>query len=486
MKSLRSPRHAAVAFTAFTTLVAALGAAGPAAAAPEQPAPDTQTQASPDTLRVVNYNTMLLSKWMTLDNSQFNNQARVRAMLDNGFLDGQDVVVLEELFNVDTSKQLLNGLYEKGYRYQTRVVGASKWDGTHGRDWDAEHINGGGLENGGVAVVSRHPIEVAEQQVFAKGCAADKHAQKGFAYAKINKGGHVFHLVGTHPQATDSGCGTRKDAADVRATQFEEIDRFLAGKEQRNEVGATEPVLLAGDFNVDRATPEYGDLLGRLHATDGRRGGEPHSFDPKNNELAKIRYPDDPPEDLDFALQRQGHAQLKDWAGEVVRPRSGSAITVEGRTGPGGVFIKDQVRDLSDHYALAASGRFPEQTGQPWKLRVDNVRMTKGDEQDGTGDDLYGDVTVNGHYVWSVARNRSLDDKKFPYDLPSVAHDYLTSGDGRFSLRAHIVDNDGVGDDVLVDQTISWDAAKDTPGTHTTTVTGPYGAAEITYTVERA
>ncbi|GHB31718.1 hypothetical protein GCM10010331_18010 [Streptomyces xanthochromogenes] len=483
MKSLCSLGQAAIALTA---VVATLAAAGPAAAAPAQPAPDAMTHDSPDTLRVVNYNAMLLSKWMTLDNSQFANQDRVRAMLDNGFLDGQDVVVLEELFNVDTSKQLLDGLYEKGYRYQTRVVGASKWSGTHGRDWDAEHINGGGLENGGVAVVSRYPIDVAEQQVFAKGCAADKHAQKGFAYAKINKGGQVFHVVGTHPQATDSGCGTRKDAAAVRATQFKEIDGFLSGKEQRGEAGSTEPVLLVGDFNVDRATSEYREMLTQLHATDGRRSGEPHSFDPKNNELARIRYPDDPPEDLDFALQRQGHAQLREWAGEVVRPRAGSVLTVEGRTGPGGIFVKDQVRDLSDHYALAASGRFPKPVGQTWKLRVDNVRMTKGDEQDGTGDDLYGDVTVNGHYVWSVARSRSLDDKKFPYDLPSVAHAYLTSGDGRFSLHAHIVDNDGAGDDDLVDQTVSWDAAKDTPGTHTTTLTGRYGAAEVTYTVERA
>ncbi|MCX5126991.1 sphingomyelin phosphodiesterase [Streptomyces sp. NBC_00347] len=448
--------------------------------------PSGSAQPPPNSLRVINYNTMLLSGWMTLDNSQFANRARVRAMLDSGIFDGQDVMVLQELFNVDSSKQLLNGLYDQGYRYQTRVVGASHWDGTHAREWDAEHLGGGGLENGGVAVVSRHPIETAEQQVFVTGCGADKHAQKGFAYARINKDGHVFHVAGTHPQSTDGGCGARRDAAAVRAGQFEEIDRFLTGKEGGDEIGAGEPVLLVGDMNVDRYTPEYQDMLARLHARDGSTTGERYSFDPQANELAAVRYPDDGPEDLDFVLQREGHAPLQDWAGEVVRPRATAPIEVEGRTGPGGIFIKDQVRDLSDHYAIVASGRLPERSADTWQLRVDRVRMVAGDEQDGTGDDLYGDVTVNGRYLWSVARSASLDDRKFPYDLPGISPECVSGAEGSFTIRVHVVDNDTVGDDELVDGSLTWRAADDAPGTHTVTMSGPYGAAELTYTVDRA
>ncbi|MEV7471016.1 endonuclease/exonuclease/phosphatase family protein [Streptomyces kronopolitis] len=432
---------------------------------------------------MVNYNTMLLSTWMTLDNSQFNNSARVQAMLDNGFLDDKDVIVLEELFHIDASKKLLNGLYDKGYRYQTRVVGASKWEGTRGRDWDGEHLNGGGLENGGVAIVSRHPIEVSEQQVFAKGCAADKHAQKGFAYARINKGGHLFHVAGTHPQATDSGCGSRKDAAEVRASQFKEIDQFFTRKERDNEIASTEPALIVGDLNVDRDTPEYVDMLRLLQASDGRRAGERHSFDTQNNELAKIRYPDDQPEDLDFALQRRGHPPVDDWSYEVTRPRSTSPLVVEGRTGPGGIFVKDQVRDLSDHYALTASGTMPARSAKSWRLRIDRITMTKGDEQNDSGDDLYGDVTVNGTYLWSVARGNSLNNKKFPYDLPSVSHQYLMSDEG-FTIHVHIVDNDTIGDDELVDASERWNPVGNSPGTHTVTLTGRYGAADLTYTVE--
>ncbi|MFG2395180.1 sphingomyelin phosphodiesterase [Streptomyces lavendulae] len=461
-------------------LLPSLAGGVPAASADETANPP---QTADDGLRVINYNTMLLSKWMTLDNSSFNNEARVRAMLDSGALDGQDVVVLQELFNVDTAKQLLGGLYDKGYRYQTRVVGASAWDGTHGRNWDAEHLNGGGLENGGVAVLSRHPIESAEQQVFAQGCAADKHAQKGFAYARINKHGRVLHVVGTHPQATDSGCGSRDQAARTRASQFKEIDEFLTGKEHRDEIGSSEPVLLVGDMNVDRFTPEYQEMLTLLRATDGARAGERYSFDPRENELAGIRYPDDGPEDLDFALQRKGHAPLRDWASTAVRPRAASPIDVHGRTGPGGIFLNDRVRDLSDHYALAASGRLPEPSPAPWKLSVDRVRMIKGDEQGASGDDLYGTVTVNGRTLWSVAKADSLDNKSFPYDLPGISREGVSSADGRFTIEVRILDNDDVGDDELVHESVLWRATDDRPGTRTVTVTGAYGAAELTFTV---
>ncbi|MFG2395351.1 sphingomyelin phosphodiesterase [Streptomyces lavendulae] len=478
MKNRFPIRRAATVF--LMAAVQALVWSSPSASADETV---SLQQTADDGLRVINYNTMLLSKWMTLDNTSFNNEARVRAMLDSGALDGQDVVVLQELFNVKTAKQLLNGLYDKGYRYQTRVVGASSWDGIHARNWDAEHLNGGGLENGGVAVVSRHPIESAEQQVFAQGCAADKHAQKGFAYTRINKHGRVFHVVGTHPQATDSGCGSRDQAAETRASQFKEIDGFLTAKEQRDEISSSQPVLLIGDMNVDRFTPEYPEMLALLHATDGSRTGERYSFNPKDNELAGIRYPDDAPEDLDFALQREGHTPMRDWAGTTLRPRAEPPIDVQGRTGLGGIILNDRVRDLSDHYALAASGRLPDRSEASWKLRVDRVRMVKGDEQGASGDDLYGTLAVNGQALWSVAKADSLDDKHFPYDLPGISQEEVSGSDGRFTIRIQILDNDDVGDDEIVNQSLTWRAADDRLGTHTVTVTGAYGAAELTYTV---
>lgn len=117
-----------------------------------------------------------------------------------------------------------------------------------------------------------------------------------------------------------------------------------------------------------------------------------------------------------------------------------------------------------------------------WKVRVDAVTMLKGDEQGNTGDDLYGDITVNGTYVWSVSRDNQLVDKKFPYDLPGIDHKWVESKEGRATIYIHVVDADTIGDDELVDDAIYLSPNSES-GTHTVTVTGKYGEAVLTYTV---
>ncbi|MFF7751789.1 endonuclease/exonuclease/phosphatase family protein [Streptomyces sp. NPDC007971] len=339
---------------AAVALMTGMAAASQHAVAVSEPA-----HASADSFKAVNYDTMLLSNLMqVVTGTNSVNTARVKEMLSQDFLRDEDVdvIVLEGLFHIDSSKQLLNGLLDLGYIYQTRVVGASEWGGTYAQDWDAEHWHSTGTEpeNGGVAIVSRYPIQVAEQTVFQDGCGSDKHAAKGFAYTKINKNGRQFSIIGTHPQSTDSGCGSSKGAADIRAKQFREIDEFLTYKEKKNQISQDEPVLLLGDMNVDRSTAEYENMLRLLQAGDGSRSGERYSFDTHNNDIARLRYPTDAAEDLDFALQRTSHTRLTGWASQVVRPRGSQPIrlTAGGR--------QTDTTDLSDHYALTASGAFPQ------------------------------------------------------------------------------------------------------------------------------
>ncbi|MBP2400815.1 sphingomyelin phosphodiesterase [Streptomyces syringium] len=311
---------------------------------------ERDTPADTVPVKIVTYNTMLLADIMSLG-ANYDNELRARRLAQLDLFKGTDVVVLQELFHISSSTQLLNGLYDVGFTYQTRVVGADKgpWE-THARDWDAEYKEGGGLENGGVAILSRHPIERAEQLVYAKGCGADKHAQKGFAYARINKGGSVFHVVGTHPQATE--CGSREEAEEIREGQFTRIDTFLTGKERGNAITSSQPVLLAGDMNVDRYTDEYQRMLKALRATAPARSGETYSFDTRHNELAKFRYPSDGPEDLDYLLARTGHPAPADWSSAVTRPRTDAFEIREG-------FTYGTSTDLSDHYPLTSTGTLP-------------------------------------------------------------------------------------------------------------------------------
>src|SRR5690554_1897301 len=111
---------------------------------------------------------------------------------------GHDAVILQELFDNNPADALLNGLQAE-YPHQTPVLGrtTSGWDATLGAYSNAT------IEDGGVAIVSRWPIEEKIQYVYKEGCGADYLANKGFVYARINKNGSSYHVIGTHAHAED-------------------------------------------------------------------------------------------------------------------------------------------------------------------------------------------------------------------------------------------------------------------------------------------
>ncbi|MER7047333.1 sphingomyelin phosphodiesterase [Streptomyces jumonjinensis] len=436
------------------------------------------------TVKVANYNTMLLPWIVSIGGDDFHNADRVAKILKLPFLQGNDVVVLEELFNIAPSTALLNGLHDAGYIHQTRVVGADDWPDRkqampwNRSQWTSTHTE---PENGGIAIVSRHPITWAEQLIYADGCGWDHESAKGFAYARVEKDGRTLHVVGTHPQSTDTGCGDeksyRQNAAKIRHRQFTQLDDFLTEKEHTGLIPSGEPVLLVGDFNVDRHDrAEYSSTLATLRAEDAARTGRTYSFDTKANTLAHARYPDDGPEDLDLALQRTGHTLLENWTVDVSAPTT-AAYTVTA----GGKHV--EVTDPSDHYPIVATGVLPEPPKNPSTLRVDKVTITAGD--DSGGDDLYGEITVNGRRVWHVERDDALSDKKPPYQLPGVDHGFLASFDGNFVVTALVWDSDSPDpDDELVRQSVTVDG-RTAPGPHTVHLTGLHGAADLTYTLQR-
>ncbi|ARZ70450.1 sphingomyelin phosphodiesterase [Streptomyces sp. HU2014] len=320
-----------------SALTAALAAATLTAVAPQ---PALAASAAPDgaavpELKVLTYNTFLMSKNLYPNWGQ---DHRAKEITAAGFFRGNDVVVLQEAFDNEASDALKAGAAGQ-YPHQTPVVGRSKdgWDATGG------NYSATTPEDGGVTILSKWPIVRKEQVIFADACGADWWSNKGFAYAVLDVNGAKVHVVGTHAQSTDSGCGAGEAVAD-RAKQFRQIGAFLDAK----KIPAGEQVMVAGDLNVDFHGDEYPSMLANAGLEPaGTRDGHPYSFDTKENSIAAYRYPADGREDLDYVLHRKGHARPATWRNTVVKERS-APWTVSS-------WGKDYTyTNLSDHYPVTA------------------------------------------------------------------------------------------------------------------------------------
>ncbi|MEU7146935.1 sphingomyelin phosphodiesterase [Streptomyces sp. NPDC045456] len=333
----RRPLTAALATAlAAGTAVTACFAMAPAASAAG--APEARPPAAVPAVKVLSYNVFLMSKSLYPNWGQ---DHRAEATASADFFQGQDVVVLQEAFD-NASSDALKSAAAARYPHQTPVVGRGRsgWDATGGA------YSAATPEDGGVTLLSKWPLLRKEQYVFKDACGADYWSNKGFVYAALNVRGTTVHVVGTHAQSTDPGCGAGEAAA-VRAQQFKEIDAFLDAK----NIPADEQVMVAGDLNVDTRSPEFASLLtdAGLVAAD-KRTGHPYSFDTRENSVAAYRYPDDPREDLDHVLHRRGHARPAGWSNEVVEERS-APWTVSS-------WGKDYTyTNLSDHYPVVAAQR---------------------------------------------------------------------------------------------------------------------------------
>ncbi|MFG2860761.1 sphingomyelin phosphodiesterase [Streptomyces sioyaensis] len=318
--------HSPLRTSRIAALTAALAAVTVAAA------PSASAAAVPH-LKVLSYNTFLMSKTLYPNWGQ---DHRAQAIAAADFFQGNDVVVLQEAFD-NSASDALKSRAAAQYPHQTPVVGRSRsgWDATGGA------YSATTPEDGGVTLLSKWPIVHKEQYIYKDACGSDYFSNKGFVYAVLDVNGAKVHVVGTHTQSTDSGCKAGEAAAD-RAKQLKEVDAFLDAK----NIPADEEVMVAGDLNIDSHGDEYPALLGNADlAPADSRTGHPYSFDTQENSIAKYRYPNDPREDLDYVLHRNGHARPAGWQNTVVKEES-APWTVSS-------WGKDYTyTNLSDHYPL--------------------------------------------------------------------------------------------------------------------------------------
>jgi sphingomyelin phosphodiesterase len=277
------------------------------------------------TLNVLAYNIYMRPTFL------FKNGQSIRARLLPPQLKGYDAIVFSEAFDDDARRDLLKAL-RADYPFATRILGR---DGIVSQD-------------GGVIIVSRWPIVAEDERRFGGVCAGtDCGADKGVVYAKIDKQGRPYHVFGSHTQAWPTAEGQA-----IRARQFGLIKAFIDSK----KIPPDEPVLIAGDLNVDRVRypAELDRMLRTLGAELPRIVGYGATNDPWTNTLAEQGRP---AEYLDYVLWSKAHRRPADALNEARILRAAEEWKEYG--------WEFAMWDLSDHYPVRGRFRFEDQPPYP-------------------------------------------------------------------------------------------------------------------------
>ncbi|UZE96391.1 sphingomyelin phosphodiesterase [Alkalimarinus alittae] len=263
--------------------------------------------------KVLTYNTWALLPGIESKNTH----ARLDTIAED-IAQGYDAVVFQEVFDPALTAHFRKKISAE-YPYLTRIP-----------------FKVGKLLTGGSFIASRHPIIEQDDQVYdacrAEGCLASK----GMNYAKIDKGGKTYHLFGTHTHAYATA-----DDISVRFDQLAQLKAFIDSK----NIPANEPVLMGGDFNVDKVNfpQEHYDFLTLMDATEPMALGEYlHSYAGPVNVYATDKYV----EYLDYVLYSNAHQAPVYSHNKLLVPRS---IAPEHFTR----------WDLSDHFPVASEFVFP-------------------------------------------------------------------------------------------------------------------------------
>ena len=259
--------------------------------------------ASNQSLKVLSYNLYTI-----LTNSASDINRRMQALPEA--ITGYDVIVFEEAFYNSAREDLINNIASE-YPYQTDILDTS-----------------GYLEDGGVFIASKWPIELEGQFKYDNCSGVDCLSPKGAVYAKINKQGVPYHVFGSHLQAENSN-----SAKAARLAQFQELKSYIDLK----NISANEAVIIAGDMNVDKlsSNQEYLDMLQMLNASEPAIASYSHEYsddDATNNMASEQSW-------LDYVLYSNEHSQ----------PTQSSEAVLVLKSNDDDMF---DVWDYSDHYSV--------------------------------------------------------------------------------------------------------------------------------------
>jgi endonuclease/exonuclease/phosphatase family metal-dependent hydrolase len=158
-----------------------------------------------------------------------------------------DVLVLQEVFHRNASKRLYTILSEHypfvTSRGKTSLFGVSS----------------------GVVIYSKDSLLTEKQTYFSQHIGSDRLAKKGAVRAEIERSGRRIHIIGTHLQA---GGGEKR--AEIRRKQLNRIAKKLIDS-------PAEAVIFAGDFNIERQSSDFEDMLDILISNSAEPAGDMHT-----------------------------------------------------------------------------------------------------------------------------------------------------------------------------------------------------------------
>ena len=224
-------------------------------------------------LKVLSYNVYTI-----LTNTAEDINRRVSALPNT--IKGYDVIIFEEAFYNPAREDLIANIATE-YPYTTDILDTS-----------------GYLEDGGVFIASKWPIELEQQVKYSACSGVDCLSPKGAMYAKILKQDQSYHIFGTHLQAEDSS-----SAVAARLAQLHELKAFI----DIQNIPVNEAVIIGGDMNVDKLSSqqEYQNMLNALNASmpSTTEYSHAYSYDDATNSMASGKLI------LDYILTSNEHAQ---------------------------------------------------------------------------------------------------------------------------------------------------------------------------------
>lgn len=222
----------------------------------------------------------------------------------------------------------------------------------------------GGIEgkdaplNGGLMLLSRHPIAQSNRTVYRHSAGEDSLSYKGALHARIRPHGHpcAYDVFLSHTQNLAPIVG-EDDAKDALGQQIRHLAAFI-----RSCRDIACPALLMGDLNVDAFDPSHGALLDLLHtemlpgadmvprvvlppgqtrartdATSESEGSKLSAFNDGNDKRAAA-------DSARFGATSQRLDYFFTWPGLLYEPRFEAAEVLVIQPWPG--------FDLSDHYGI--------------------------------------------------------------------------------------------------------------------------------------
>lgn len=203
---------------------------------------DTTTAEYQPQLKVLSWNIYLLPRLIR----KVGQLERSKIIAEKLLLADYDVIVFQEAFD-KRSRNILWNIIKEIYPYEVGPV-------------NEERNKFFSITNGGVWIVSKHPLKTVGSILFDDCKGFDCGSRKGALMVEVEKDGIAYQVIGTHMQADDS---PKKE--DIRNKQLLQIKTQLVDTYHRDGV----PQLLCGDFNIHkRDLKHYNQMLLTLAATE--------------------------------------------------------------------------------------------------------------------------------------------------------------------------------------------------------------------------